>query len=140
MKRYLILASSITLSCLSCNPCNNKSMILTGCAHKYWDIYNLNNGHFSGLIGAYRLSKNGTCYFLKWYEADKKRDFFHDGDYVPNYTWQMKNDTQLNICNRTYRIITFSKDSIVLKPSNDSSRVLLVISHDQTDNTAYSKD
>jgi hypothetical protein len=111
--------------------CENNIKFLTNCDYKYWDLVYYRND--SGLVGSYRISSDGSCYYLKYYYDRHERDFFNDGDIVEINSWHFLPNDSLNLMGGIYSVILLTSDSLVVYLPTIRDTQVLVASCDQND-------
>ncbi len=89
---------------------------------KFWDHYDPVKGY---VVGSYSFSKEGASFYYTK-NAKGERSKIYDDDIVLPHTWELKNDTLINIQGYDRRIISLRADTLLLENLVTKDTMILI--------------
>ena len=120
----LLPALIITMIILSCNSYKQHTLRDTLASKCFWDIVK-DKQVIGGLNSCFRFLPDGKCffYYYNFYDKQKTDSVFRydDDDVIVRDTWSTIGDTLLVARGMKYKVLEFSKESVVLQQRNGDS-------------------
>ena len=122
----LLICLILLQSCTTTNKEPSLQNILT--TNCYWDI--VDESVINLINSCYKFNDDGSCYYFYYYFYNKARTDsvfrYNDDDVLVSNTWTIKGDSILNIRGISYKLISYSMESIILKHSNRNEALVLI--------------
>jgi len=126
MIRLLIFSLILLQSCKTTSKEPSLQNILT--THCYWDI--LDESVINLINSCYKFNGDGSCYYFYYNFYNKVRTDsvfrYSDDDVLVSNKWTIKGDSILIIRGISYKLITCSMESIILKHSDRNETLVLI--------------
>lgn len=120
----------------SCTESNKTEKLIRGNKTKYWDkpYKNTSTGKY---IGAYRLSKDGSAYWVKYNRQTGKRQYAIPDDVISSNRWSLLPKGNIHLNWEEYLILKINEDTMILKNNRLNRTDTLLKSKNQADEQVF---